>query len=338
MKKIKYGRQIGYGLAGLAIGIIVYIMLVVDIPAAVEARSLLIEFTDEEESSEYVLNNESYHGEVVPFLKYGSYHVSSSEFNQYELDKTIRFGKVNPTFYYAKKKVTKKKENKKSEETKKDEQATNNTQLTNNNVNVIGGGNFLEGFNIHSREVESKDVTNIRKAFQEQAQLPLDIKYLNVSSGFGVRTDPLTNQSAYHVGVDFATEDIEGAEIRAVLDGKVVEVDKNYGSDGLGNYIVVDHDGFQTLYAHMKDAPVYKVGDTVKKRDVLGNVGTTGRSTGPHLHFEVGIDGLKFNGLEFLLHVIDTNNDGKVSTDELGKFGFNEVDSSHWLYNYMTTK
>jgi len=104
VKKIKYGRQIGYGLAGLAIGIIVYVMLVSNIPSAVEARSSLIEFVTqkEEPTSEYVLDDENYNGEVVPFLKHGGYRVSPAQFIQYEKNETVRFGKVNPTFYYVK--------------------------------------------------------------------------------------------------------------------------------------------------------------------------------------------------------------------------------------------
>ena len=345
MKKIKYGRQIGYGLAGLAIGIIVYVMLVADIPSAVEARSSLIEFVTqkEEPTSEYVLDDENYNGEVVPFLKYGGYRVSPAQFIQYEKNETVRFGKVNPTFYYVKEILSEDGEQPESElpgqPIQPSDSSGGNSNNKNNNAtggNVIEG--FKEGFNIHSRQVETDDVTHIRKAFIEQAQLPLDINFLNISSKFGIRTDPIIKQRAYHVGVDFATKDIEGAYIYSALAGEVVEVDENYGTEGLGNYIVIDHGDFQTLYAHMKDGPIHKKGDKVKKGEILGVVGSTGRSTGPHLHFEVGIGGLKFDGIEFLLHVIDTNGDGKVSIDEVRAHGLESIDSDHWLYDYMVAK
>lgn len=356
MKKIKYGRQIGYGLAGLAIGVIVYVMLVADIPSAVEAKSSLIEFITqkEEPTSEYVLDDENYNGEVVPFLKYGGYRISPAQFIQYEKNETVRFGKVNPTFYYVKE-ISPQAEDGKQPESElpgqpgqpiqigqPSDNSGGNSNNKNNNAtggNVIAtGGNVIEGFNIHDRQVETGDVTHIRKAFIEQAQLPLDINFLNISSKFGRRTDPITKQRAYHVGVDFATTDIEGAYIYSALAGEVVEVDENYGTEGLGNYIVIDHGDFQTLYAHMKDGPIHKKGDKVKKGEILGVVGSTGRSTGPHLHFEVGIGGLKFDGIEFLLHVIDTNGDGKVSIDEVRAHGLESIDSDHWLYDYMVAK
>lgn len=387
MKKIKYGRQIGYGLAGLAIGIIVYVMLVADIPSAVEAKSSLIEFITqkEEPTSEYVLDDENYNGEVVPFLKYGGYRVSPAQFIQYEKNETVRFGKVNPTFYYVKESATQDSYNKDGNGLIKGsankiyhvpgsayyDQTTNPVEWfktiqeaeaagyrapksgqsgktgepsdssggnSNNKNNNATGGNVIEGFNIHDGQVETGDVTHIRKAFIEQAQLPLDINFLNISSKFGIRIDPIIKQRAYHVGVDFATKDIEGAYIYSALAGEVVEVDENYGTEGLGNYIVIDHGDFQTLYAHMKDGPIHKKGDKVKKGEILGVVGSTGRSTGPHLHFEVGIGGLKFDGIEFLLHVIDTNGDGKVSIDEVRAHGLESIDSDHWLYDYMVVK
>lgn len=343
MKKIKYGRQIGYGLAGLAIGIIVYVMLVSNIPPAVEARSSLIEFVTqkEEPTSEYVLDDENYNGEVAPFLKYGGYRVSPAQFIQYEKNETVRFGKVNPTFYYVKE-IPPQVEDGEQPESELPGQPGQIGQPSDNSGgnknNNATGGNVIEGFNIHDRQVETGDVTHIRKAFIEQAQLPLDINFLNISSKFGIRTDPITKQCAYHVGVDFSTKDIEGAYIYSVLAGEVVEVDENYGTEGLGNYIVIDHGGFQTLYAHMKDGPTHKKGDKVEKGEILGVVGSTGRSTGPHLHFEVGIGGLKFDGIEFLLHVIDTNGDGKVSIDEVRAHGLESIDSDHWLYDYMVAK
>ena len=340
MKKIKYGRQIGYGLAGLAIGIIVYVMLVSNIPSAVEARSSLIEFVTqkEEPTSEYVLDDENYNGEVVPFLKYGGYRVSPAQFIQYEKNETVRFGKVNPTFYYVKEILSQVEDGEEPESELSGQPSDSSGGNSNNKNNNATGGNVIEGFNIHDRQVETGDVTHIRKAFIEQAQLPLDINFLNISSKFGIRTDPITKQRAYHVGVDFATKDIEGAYIYSALAGEVVEVDENHGTEGLGNYIVIDHGDFQTLYAHMKDGPIHKKGDKVGKGEILGVVGSTGRSTGPHLHFEVGIGGLKFDGIEFLLHVIDTNGDGKVSIDEVRAHGLESIDSDHWLYDYMVAK
>ena len=149
MKKIKYGRQIGYGLAGLAIGVIVYVMLVADIPSAVEARSSLIEFVTqkEEPTSEYVLDDENYNGEVVPFLKHGGYRISPAQFVQYEKNETVRFGKVNPTFYYVKEILSEDGEQPESELPGQPIQPSDSSGGNSNNKNNNAtGGNVIEGF------------------------------------------------------------------------------------------------------------------------------------------------------------------------------------------------
>ncbi len=103
-----------------------------------------------------------------------------------------------------------------------------------------------------------------------------------MSSRFGRRTDPFTGRVAWHGGVDFAAK--EGTEIYSVAAGVVTRADKNAG---YGNLVEINHGaGFTTRYAHNKENLV-KVGDVVKKGQVIALVGSTGRSTGPHVHFEV---------------------------------------------------
>lgn len=109
-----------------------------------------------------------------------------------------------------------------------------------------------------------------------------------VSSGYGPRRDPFDGTEKFHHGIDISLP--EGAEIRPVRPGRVV-----YSGEmrGYGNVVEIEHgDGVSTLYAHNKENLV-KEGDSVEAETVIARVGSTGRATGPHLHFEVRIDGGK---------------------------------------------
>lgn len=103
-----------------------------------------------------------------------------------------------------------------------------------------------------------------------------------MSSSFGRRTDPFTGRLAWHNGVDFAAK--EGTDIIAVGSGVVTWSSKRYG---YGLMVEVNHgNGYSTRYAHAKESLV-KVGDVIKKGQTLALIGSSGRSTGPHVHFEV---------------------------------------------------
>jgi len=103
-----------------------------------------------------------------------------------------------------------------------------------------------------------------------------------ISSGFGSRKDPFTGKTQFHKGVDLAAP--AGTPVVAALPGKVISA--GYES-GYGNTVLVEHDGgLSTRYGHLASINV-KAGDMVTSDDVLGKVGSTGRSTGAHLHFEV---------------------------------------------------
>lgn len=103
-----------------------------------------------------------------------------------------------------------------------------------------------------------------------------------ISSRFGRRTDPFTGQSAWHGGVDFAGK--EGTEVYAVASGVVTWSSER---NAYGNMVEINHGGgFSTRYAHNQKNNV-KVGDVVKKGQVIALLGSTGRATGPHVHFEV---------------------------------------------------
>lgn len=119
-----------------------------------------------------------------------------------------------------------------------------------------------------------------------------------MGSGFGMRADPFTGHYAMHSGLDFAAP--AGTAILAAAGGVVVNAELN---STYGNTIEIDHgNDLRTLYAHASRIDV-KVGDLIKRGQKIGAVGTTGRSTGPHLHFEVHVKGVPQNPSKFLASV-----------------------------------
>ncbi|HEY7585666.1 MAG TPA: M23 family metallopeptidase [Candidatus Deferrimicrobiaceae bacterium] len=116
-----------------------------------------------------------------------------------------------------------------------------------------------------------------------------------LSSGFGVRTSPFTGTPVFHHGLDIIAG--SGVRVCAAAAGKVVRS----GYESLfGNVVVLEHGfGYRTLYAHLQER-LAAVGDIVQKGDPVGTVGDTGRTTGPHLHYEVHVNGLAVNPSRFL--------------------------------------
>jgi len=118
---------------------------------------------------------------------------------------------------------------------------------------------------------------------------------IDFTSNYGYRVDPFTRSPAMHTGVDFRAE--AGSPIRATAPGKVVTAEY---SGGYGNMVEIEHaNGITTRYAHMS-AILASVGQTVTVGTVVGRVGTTGRSTGPHLHYETRINDEPVDPTRFL--------------------------------------
>ncbi|MCG5513451.1 M23 family metallopeptidase [Ectothiorhodospira shaposhnikovii] len=116
-----------------------------------------------------------------------------------------------------------------------------------------------------------------------------------MSSGYGTRTDPFTGRQVFHRGVDFAGR--PGSDIIAVAGGIVIFADRR---DAFGKLVEIDHgNGYVTRYAHNQEMLV-SVGDTVRKGQVIARMGSTGRATGPHVHFEVLKDGRHVNPHRFI--------------------------------------
>ena len=116
-----------------------------------------------------------------------------------------------------------------------------------------------------------------------------------MASGFGYRSDPFTKIRKFHKGMDFSAK--SGTPIYATGDGIVKKADGNVS--GFGNHIEINHGyGYMTLYAHLSKYKV-RAGQKVKRGDIIGYVGSTGRSEAPHLHYEVHKNGEVVNPLNF---------------------------------------
>ncbi|MBI2730677.1 MAG: M23 family metallopeptidase [Sphingobacteriales bacterium] len=113
---------------------------------------------------------------------------------------------------------------------------------------------------------------------------PVSNKDLNrIASGFGYRSDPVYKVTKFHAGLDFTAP--QGTPIYATADGRVETA--GYSEGGYGNHVVINHGfGYETLYGHMVRVKA-RAGQFVKRGEVIGWVGSTGKSTGPHCHYEV---------------------------------------------------
>ena len=173
----------------------------------------------------------------------------------------------------------------------------NKPDLTNSILQNIG--------NLHARlERQDKSYNEIAGFIKNKEQLlaatpaiqPVSNKNLGrVASGFGYRIDPVYKTVKFHGGLDFAAP--QGTPIYATAAG-VVKVAGNLGN-GYGNHVVINHGyGYETLYGHMFRINV-RPGRSVKRGEIIGYVGSTGKSTGPHVHYEVHKNGRPLDPVYF---------------------------------------
>lgn len=119
-----------------------------------------------------------------------------------------------------------------------------------------------------------------------------------VTSNYGYRSDPATGATKFHSGVDISMDDAYGKNLVAVRSGEVIFT--GYMEGGYGNYIIIDHgDGFSSLYGHCSKL-IASDGAYVNQGDVIALIGSTGYSTGPHVHFEIRYNGETVNPFNYL--------------------------------------
>lgn len=163
------------------------------------------------------------------------------------------------------------------------------------------GGPFLppqdgEPFDYSLRGLDEA-LTNFNRVVSHVENLPLGIPVYNasVSSYFGHRQDPFLKRRAFHAGIDFRAA--TGTDVRAAAKGKVIFVGRK---GGFGKMVQIDHgNGLVTRYAHLSRILV-NLGDYVDPTAIIGKVGSTGRSTGPHLHYEIRHHGKAVNPSNYL--------------------------------------
>lgn len=135
---------------------------------------------------------------------------------------------------------------------------------------------------------------DVRRTYLESLPSQWPVRGL-LASGFGIRVSPFTETKVFHHGLDIDAP--KGSPAKAAAGGKVVRCSFE---PLYGNIVVIDHEnGYRTVYAHLSERLVEK-GDIVQRGDVIGKVGDTGRTTGPHLHYEVHVNGLPVNPIRFL--------------------------------------
>lgn len=147
------------------------------------------------------------------------------------------------------------------------------------------------------------------------------VNMATITSGFGVRSDPFRRTAAMHAGIDLAAP--TGTAVYATADGTV---DRAEWSGGYGNCVEIDHGkGLQTRFGHLSRILVH-AGQIVHRGDLIALVGSTGRSTGPHLHYEVRMDGHAVNPMPYLMASDYVTAMEARSTANLARGGPDDID------------
>lgn len=149
---------------------------------------------------------------------------------------------------------------------------------------------------IENKKIKLENKRMLKQLISYPTISPIKAKdFIRVSSPYGWRLHPTEKETLFHEGIDIAAK--PGTPIYSTAHGVVIEVRKS--KYGYGNRIIIEHEfGFKTLYAHLNKFYV-RMGQEIKKNQKIGTVGNTGRSTGPHLHYEVIENNTKHNPATF---------------------------------------
>ncbi len=160
-------------------------------------------------------------------------------------------------------------------------------------VDAIMSANDLVSTYVYPGQELFIPISAVGRAFNDSERFIWPV-YGVISSPYGWRIHPIKKVRSFHTGIDIAAT--EGTPIFAADSGTVEFAGRN---GGYGNFILINHGTYSTAYGHLSKIDVY-TGQKVKKGQIIGRVGSTGISTGPHLHFEVRIGGRHTNPLAFL--------------------------------------
>ena len=151
-------------------------------------------------------------------------------------------------------------------------------------------------------EILDKTKQNLKKIHRYPAIHPVNLTQCRRTSGFGFRRDPFTLKQKMHEGVDYSGK--IGTPIYATADGKVKK--SNYNGS-FGNYIEIDHGyGYKTCYGHLSKR-IVKRGEKIKRGQKIGEMGNTGKSTAPHLHYEIHLNKKPKNPNKYLFDIFSYN-------------------------------
>lgn len=303
-----------YGVLGASVSGLIITNLLVKMPEENIPESHPNQYDEQSEGGglledDYFLDDDETTGDHPMPVVFSTYHLTSGEFKSLERRNVISIGKNDPMFYWR----NTRQDSNDLEEDDNDvsftwEDATNQVDIDEGStlgydttVNAATGGNQL---------IKKIETSEIAKKFRDYGVYPVDESIYGISSKYGPRIDPISGkEEVFHTGLDIWSTSINGANIYAILPGAVSEV--NYNEAGFGHHVIIDHGNFRTLYAHMGETPNVEVGDVVSAGDKIGIVGTTGRSTGPHLHLEVDVGGVKIDPEPFMSIVGQPNNRNK---------------------------
>lgn len=331
-------RKAMYFLTGILSAVIIFIFMLTTSPKVDVVSTSLADFNLIENGNKEKLRIENVNGTYSNFLEHGSYHVDEVDNDYYVSSGIVTYGKPNPMFYFVEKAakpvekettdssdvptnnnqesdVAQEKDSNKAQNSSSNSQNIESQPLNvettkeNSPTNNVGGVEVVDlskpvivkGFNVITNQYETKDTAPALKDFKAHGRLPIDEEYYEVSSPFGERNDPFTQAKAVHTGLDMASQEIENKNVYAAVPGEIVAVKE--GNNGYGNHVIIRHNGYETLYGHLSSFSNIKVGDEVQAGVVIGKVGSTGRSTSPHLHFEVRIDNVTVDPKAFISQI-----------------------------------
>lgn len=331
-------RKAMYFLTGILSAVIIFIFMLTTSPKVDVVSTSLADFNLIENGNKEKLRIENVNGTYSNFLEHGSYHVDGVDNDYYVSSGIVTYGKPNPMFYFVEKAakpvekettdssdvptnnnqesdVAQEKDSNKAQNSSSNSQNIESQPLNvettkeNSPTNNVGGVEVVDlskpvivkGFNVITNQYETKDTAPALKDFKAHGRLPIDEEYYGVSSPFGERNDPFTQAKAVHTGLDMASQEIENKNVYAAVPGEIVAIKE--GNTGYGNHVIIRHNGYETLYGHLSSFSNIKVGDEVQAGVVIGKVGSTGRSTSPHLHFEVRIDNVTVDPKAFISQI-----------------------------------
>lgn len=237
--------------------------------------------------------NDDFEGGDAPMPQtFHTYHLTDNDFDKLVNNKIVTVGRSNPMFYWDESDKGIEESNVSftwDDALKKVDVKSGTTLGYDTTMDASAGGDVIK----------SIETTEIAEKFRDYGVYPVDSSVYGLSSTYGPRMDPISGkEKVFHTGLDIWSTNINKKNIYSMLPGAVSLVE--YNESGYGNHVVIDHGNFKTLYAHMDEKPSVEIGQIISAGDKLGIVGTTGRSTGPHLHLEIDVNGVKIDPQPFM--------------------------------------